>query len=296
MKKTSLYICLPLIILLFSAAPLAAADGEAPGAARYFGPDRTLIIQGPECPAGQNYLYLGVLVLRYYPTPPNSENSESYTNTFVHEAKDTWFIPQAQMQDNQYLLPYDTAKDYFPRLFADYQDNKTYKFLARHLFRMPDGRDIPGGDLQLFYTTKVKPVLTVSQTANQYPTPQITLSGTVSHLENKSVTVSAEMDGVTKSTVITNTQTAQAWSLSWNIVSDSIDDGVYSNIVITANDGSGGISTAVYTGDITVNTLFDSYLYDGLNRLYQIDEASGDTIIFEYDSNGKLIRRYIAVP
>lgn len=81
----------------------------------------------------------------------------------------------------------------------------------------------------------------------------ITLSGTITDPDNNTVTINAAINGKQKSIAVNNTSTAKAWSLSWDVVSDAIAEGKYSNIVVTADDGNGSTSSATYTGTITVD-------------------------------------------
>lgn len=81
----------------------------------------------------------------------------------------------------------------------------------------------------------------------------ITISGTVSDADNDTVIISATINGKTKTTSVTNTSTSKPWSLTWDVVTDNIAQGTYTNIVVTADDGQGGTTTATYTGTITVD-------------------------------------------
>ena len=81
----------------------------------------------------------------------------------------------------------------------------------------------------------------------------ITISGTVSDADNNNVTISAAINGKTKSTVVSNTSTEKTWSLSWDVSTDNIAEGRYSNIVVTADDGMGGIATATMGYTLTVD-------------------------------------------
>ncbi|OPH48873.1 hypothetical protein BC351_38160 [Paenibacillus ferrarius] len=83
----------------------------------------------------------------------------------------------------------------------------------------------------------------------------ITLTGTISDWNNDNVTVSASIAGVTKSTIVSNTSSPQTWMLQWNVLSDNIPAGSYSNILITANDGLWGTGSTMYTSAITVDNI-----------------------------------------
>ena len=90
---------------------------------------------------------------------------------------------------------------------------------------------------------------------------------------------------------MSDTAVFQPWTLTWDITADNIADGAYTNIVITADDGSGGKSAVVYNGIINVNVSFDMYVYDDLNQLDYIQLPSGGIIDYQYDENGNLVRR-----
>ncbi|SCY17764.1 OmpL47-type beta-barrel domain-containing protein [Alkaliphilus peptidifermentans] len=79
----------------------------------------------------------------------------------------------------------------------------------------------------------------------------ISLSGTVEDEDNDTVTVSATLNGVQKSVNITNTSTSKEWTLTW--LSNEIAQGTYNNVVVNADDGKGGTSTASHTASIIVD-------------------------------------------
>lgn len=94
----------------------------------------------------------------------------------------------------------------------------------------------------------------------------ITISGTVTDINNDTVTISATVNGKTKSTSVAASSTAKSWSLTWDVVSDAISQGSYSNIVVTADDGSGGVSTAKYTGTIIVDKIAPVITLSGVSE------------------------------
>jgi len=87
--------------------------------------------------------------------------------------------------------------------------------------------------------------------SNKQGDKNFSLTGSVSDPNGDNLTVSATIDRSTKTTVVTNTSTTKSWVLNWDVVSDSIDSGVYSNIVVTVSDGNGS-AIEIYTGRITV--------------------------------------------
>lgn len=82
-----------------------------------------------------------------------------------------------------------------------------------------------------------------------------TITGTVTDGDNDNVTVSATVGGVTKTQTFSNTLTPQSWSLQWNVDTDNIPAGTYTNITVTAQDSLWGNATAIYTGTILVNSV-----------------------------------------
>lgn len=121
-------------------------------------------------------------------------------------------------------------------------------------------RGVNLGHGKVIITTLVNsaPNLTLSSNANQAVSTvsgrrTIILSGTITDVDNDTVQISATINGKTKTTSVSNTSTTKSWSLSWDVVNDNIAQGAYSNIVVTANDGNDGVSTATYTGTITVD-------------------------------------------
>jgi hypothetical protein len=83
----------------------------------------------------------------------------------------------------------------------------------------------------------------------------ITLSGTVSDPDNDTVTISATVAGITKTTSVSNTSTARSWSLQWSAQTENIPSGSYSNIPITATSGAWGNAATSYSGSIIVNNI-----------------------------------------
>ena len=84
----------------------------------------------------------------------------------------------------------------------------------------------------------------------------ITLSGTVTDHDNDTVTLSATANGVEKTTEVSSTTSGAAWSLSWDVLTDSFDEATYTGIVITANDGTGksnAASSATWTDTLYVD-------------------------------------------
>jgi len=129
------------------------------------------------------------------------------------------------------------------------------------------------------YTLDLNPQLTITSPSTQTAFDKATLTGTVTDTVSGTVTVSAILNGIEKSVVVDNTTTPQPWTLEWDIVIDNIPDGSYTNIVVTADNSGGGTSTLTYTGNINV--------YGPGTGLTK------KTINYEYDSDGKLLRRYI---
>lgn len=123
----------------------------------------------------------------------------------------------------------------------------------------PDATAFGSGFLAFYLNYKLNSNPTISVTNNNQVVSAvagrktITLSGTVSDEDNDTVTISATINGKTKTKSVANTSTSKAWSLTWDVVNDNIAQGTYTNIVVTADDGYGGVNTATYTGTVTVD-------------------------------------------
>ncbi|CAG7648211.1 hypothetical protein PAESOLCIP111_05553 [Paenibacillus solanacearum] len=89
----------------------------------------------------------------------------------------------------------------------------------------------------------------VNRNTGQY----ISISGTVRDMDDDNVTISATIAGITKTTVIPSAYNAKSWTLVWNVDSDNIPVGTYSNITVTANDGLWGTAGQNYTGTVYVS-------------------------------------------
>ncbi|MEW9700769.1 S8 family serine peptidase [Paenibacillus sp. SI8] len=83
----------------------------------------------------------------------------------------------------------------------------------------------------------------------------ITLTGNVSDPDNDNVTISATIAGITKSTTISNTLTSKSWTLQWNVDSDNLAAGSYSNVTVVANDNLWGTASSTYTGTIVIDII-----------------------------------------
>lgn len=129
------------------------------------------------------------------------------------------------------------------------------------------------------YTDTQSPDISISTPMETTAFNEIVLTGKAWDKDNRNLNISASINCVAKSVNVTNTQTPQEWTLSWNIATDNIPDGNYSNITIQADAGDGNISTATYNGTISV---FGA----GSN-------VTRKKVVYEYDENGKLISRYI---
>ncbi len=129
----------------------------------------------------------------------------------------------------------------------------------------------------MFFTDAQVPSLIITSPDVQAAFDTITLTGTVCDTDGDDVTVSSTLAGVIKSVVVSNTLTPQPWTLEWDIDTDNIPDGIYTNIAVQQDDGNGEVCTAYYQGNICV-------FGPGSN-------VARKDIIYEYDDNGKLNRR-----
>lgn len=118
-----------------------------------------------------------------------------------------------------------------------------------------------GTSIAALVTVNVTPVndspeITITNPNNDLiynSTQTITVSGTVTDAEEQTVTVSATINGKTRSTSI-DTGTGSSWTLTWSISSLSVADGRYTGIAFEVDDGTGGTASAIYSGNITVDT------------------------------------------
>ncbi|MEW9702170.1 S8 family serine peptidase [Paenibacillus sp. SI8] len=131
--------------------------------------------------------------------------------------------------------------------YASYGLTKSY---------LPDGRVIAISSSNTYIVSfNTPPTITVNnnnQTVwSQAGYQTISLSGNSQDKNNDSLTISANFNGVTKSTVVVNTSSNPTWTLQWDINTDHIPAGTYTNIPITVNDGN--VTTTInYTGTIIV--------------------------------------------
>lgn len=103
-------------------------------------------------------------------------------------------------------------------------------------------------------STNMFPVLAVDQqdlVLNQAAST-LSLTGTVRDADNDTVTISAAIGGVTKSTTVTGTSSARQWALSWS--QNELSNGIYNDGVdISADDAKGGQDTVRYKGTVIVD-------------------------------------------
>lgn len=78
-----------------------------------------------------------------------------------------------------------------------------------------------------------------------------TMSGTVTDPDEDTLTISATIGGIAKSTTVAGPATNNTWSLSWT--GAELPEGQYSNIDVSVSDGKGGTDTKSYTYTIVVD-------------------------------------------
>lgn len=96
-------------------------------------------------------------------------------------------------------------------------------------------------------TTNMPPVLIVDNSDQLIgsKSKKIVMKGTASDPDGDRVTISATLNGITKSTSITG---SGSWQLEWSV--SEVQEGTYSNIIITGEDGKQGIDNIKYNGRI----------------------------------------------
>ncbi|MEC0248164.1 kelch repeat-containing protein [Paenibacillus chitinolyticus] len=126
---------------------------------------------------------------------------------------------------------------------------------------LPDGRVLitgrnSSGNAAYFITFNTPPKLSVDNTDQTVWKEDgrgvVTLSGKVSDVNNDPVTISATIAGITKTTTVPNTSSSPSWTLQWDLNTDRLPGGTYTNIAVTASDSAEAV-TSTYTGLITVN-------------------------------------------
>lgn len=102
-------------------------------------------------------------------------------------------------------------------------------------------------------TTNMSPVLSVnsSDTLIGVKDSTIKVKGTVYDADNDNVKIKASLAGITKEITTANTSSSKTWELTWDV--SDIPEDIYSNIIITADDGKEGIDIVSYAGSITVD-------------------------------------------
>ncbi|GIP61125.1 fibronectin type III domain-containing protein [Paenibacillus woosongensis] len=104
-------------------------------------------------------------------------------------------------------------------------------------------------------TTNMFPIVTVDQQDLVLNQAESTLSlrGTVSDADADTITISASISGVTKSTTVTDTVTEKQWSLNWS--RNELPDGIYNGVEVLADDSRGGQNTVRYRGTIIIDKI-----------------------------------------
>jgi len=108
------------------------------------------------------------------------------------------------------------------------------------------------------YSTNTSPEINLTTTGNQTLSDQsenkiITISGTARDIDaGNTLTISAAINGKTKTTTLTEATSAKPWTLTWDVIGDGITAASYNSIVVSVNDGVGGTSSATYSGTIRV--------------------------------------------
>lgn len=150
-----------------------------PAAAYPFYQGKTFTIKEPGV-MDATYTYLGILVSRKTPTTDNSLSAATYTKTYTHtDGKSEWFIPKSEAFNGEYALPYNEAVEYHKRLFSLVGTNYIYKLDVKHVYRLPDGRDIVGDTQSLYYVLDViAPTGTLTQNPDTFTKGNVTITAT----------------------------------------------------------------------------------------------------------------------
>ncbi|MBA9086490.1 hypothetical protein FHR92_002968 [Fontibacillus solani] len=102
-------------------------------------------------------------------------------------------------------------------------------------------------------TTNMAPVVTPnnSDIAVNASSSHLKLTGIVTDTDGDQVNISATLNGVQQTTTVSKTQIAQPWELIWP--ASELEEGTYADIIIHAQDGKNGETSATYTGTITID-------------------------------------------
>ena len=147
--KKALIISLGLLILLLLPY-YALANSSLEPSFMYTG--KSLIIPTPQGEEGIDYL--GVLITRFQPVAPNSNNNIDYTNPVLVNGQNQWFIPvpagnlvQMNLEFNEPSMRKALFSAFYDNLEEPFAHNLTvnntkFKITVNHLFRTPAGEDI----------------------------------------------------------------------------------------------------------------------------------------------------------
>lgn len=102
-------------------------------------------------------------------------------------------------------------------------------------------------------TTNMFPVLTVdnSDVIVNKNSHEILLKGSVMDADNDNVTITATISGISKSVSIKDTSLSKTWQLKWT--DKELEEGIYSGITISADDGKDGKDSIIYSGTILID-------------------------------------------
>ncbi|GIP08232.1 hypothetical protein J1TS5_04020 [Paenibacillus macerans] len=100
------------------------------------------------------------------------------------------------------------------------------------------------------------PTISITTSGNRYISSvsgynTFTLTGMVADADADSVTVTASLGGVSKSTTVAASSSGTSWSLTWS--GSEMTDGSYASFTVSASDSYGGTASAAYTGTVVVD-------------------------------------------
>lgn len=257
--------------------------------------DKTPLISWARWTSEQEYNVSGYYTS--YKTYPDAYRSEVQGEYFYHLSAERPVGYTTHFNDSRNIIRYTRVSD---RLF--YQEDLHWNANG--------GKDIKGAILQSnmkaaqgtypddgvhtdgFWYTKIglvpnnMPIVSISQSGPQSVnlkpgTDTITISGTVSDPDNDTLTISASLGEVTKSVVVSGTQTAKPWSLVWR-TSDFAASSSYSNVKLLVDDGKNGLVSSTYNGKVTIDTTplyyWDKYSTKLVPTSYKITKSSSSIL------------------
>lgn len=179
-----------------------------------------------------------------------------YNRTYSHNPNTGNFIVSNPGPANGggtfYLVKPDGTLEQF-WFWADYDGSRNYWYREYRIYRK--------------VIVNSNPTITVTSLDNQLVAPEpelneFTIEGFVQDVDNDTVNLTADFEGITKTATLPYTAVARPFAFNFTIP-DEISHGVHA-VTITAEDGNGGISTK--TQSVTVKNRIKNNAYVLVNQ------------------------------